>query len=57
MQTLAYLGGAIVLGAVIFYGTMRFSSPSSRPAADSATKRIYDEEERARQKQDDNPKP
>lgn len=53
MQTVAYFGGAILLGAAIAYGIMRSRArkPSSTQA--SATRALYDEEERDRQGRED----
>jgi hypothetical protein len=53
MQTVAYFGGAILLGAAIAYGIMRSRArkPSSTQA--SATRALYDEEERDRQARED----
>jgi hypothetical protein len=52
MQTIAYLGGAIILGAAIAYGISRsrVSAPNSKQT--DATKRIYREEEGDRQRQE-----
>lgn len=52
MQTVAYFGGAVLLGLVIVYGILhsRFRRPTSNQ--DAATKRLYEEEEKDRKRRE-----
>lgn len=52
MQTVAYFGGAVLLGLVIAYGILQ--SRSRRPSSnqDAATKRLYEEEENDRKRRE-----
>lgn len=52
MQTVAYFGGAIVLGAAIAYGIFRSRIRKPSSTQETATRALYDEEESDRQRRE-----
>lgn len=52
MQTVAYFGGAVLLGIAIVYGMMHSRSRGPSSNQNAATKRVYEEEEKDRKQKE-----